>query len=86
LSYASPCITHTHAIQPKGEKCDPHTYYHRVRQPMSGWRGNAKLPHGLVYRGVGDEAPVQLYGETGAQSSIVAAVDAALGVEHECGW
>jgi hypothetical protein len=72
-------------LRAQGEKCDPHIYYHRVRTPMSGWRGNPALPGGLVYEGVSRE-PLQLYGETGAQSSIVAALDAALGVEHECGW
>lgn len=69
----------------QGEKCDPAVYYARVRLPMSGWRGNPRLPAGLLYEGVAPE-PLQLYGETGAQSSVVAAIDAALGVEHECGW
>ena len=27
-----------------GEKCDPYIYYHRVRLPMSGWKGNPALP------------------------------------------
>jgi hypothetical protein len=85
---------------------------------MSGWRGNPRLPQGLVYEGVGAGESssggldvsssasssgssggsggassvggvgvrLELYGETGAQSSVVAALDAALGVEHECGW
>ncbi|GAX73502.1 hypothetical protein CEUSTIGMA_g954.t1 [Chlamydomonas eustigma] len=65
-----------------GEKCDPYIYYHRVRKPMSGWRGNPDLPQGLVYEGV-STSPVQLYGETGAQSSIVPAFDAVLGIEHD---
>ncbi|KAI8467659.1 MAG: hypothetical protein J3K34DRAFT_523547 [Monoraphidium minutum] len=68
-----------------GEKCDPYVYYHRVRAPMAGWRGNPALPAGLVYGGVA-AAPLALHGETGAQSSVVASLDAALGVEHECGW
>lgn len=68
-----------------GEKCDPYIYYQRVRQPMSGWRNNPQLPQGLVYEGVSDK-PVQLYGETGAQSSILHAFDAALGIEHEQVW
>lgn len=67
------------------EKCDPAIYFSRVRLPMSGWRGNDALPAGLVYAGVW-EAPVQLYGETGAQSGILAAFDAALGVEQQAGW
>jgi indoleamine 2,3-dioxygenase len=37
--------------------------------------------------GSGDGAlRLQLYGETGAQSSVVPAFDIALGVEHEKGW
>ncbi|KAF8062937.1 KIN14Q [Scenedesmus sp. PABB004] len=69
-----------------GERCDPHVYYTRVRLPMSGWRANPKLPRGLVYGGLWRGAPQQLYGETGAQSSVVPALDAALGIEHERGW
>jgi indoleamine 2,3-dioxygenase len=53
-----------------GEKCDPYVYYNRVRRPMSGWKGNPELPGGLAYEGVGDEAPRQYYGETGAQASL----------------
>lgn len=68
-----------------GEKCDPYVYYHRVRAPMAGWRNNPALPNGLLYEGV-SEVPLQLYGETGAQSSVVPALDAALGIQHECGW
>lgn len=68
-----------------GEKCDPYIYYQRVRQPMSGWKNNPALPGGLLYEGV-SEAPLQYYGETGAQSSIVPAFDAALGIQHEQGW
>jgi indoleamine 2,3-dioxygenase len=64
------------------ERCDPSIYYNRVRWPMAGWRGNDALPHGLLYEGVGDTAPRQYYGETGAQSSVVPAFDAALGIEH----
>lgn len=68
-----------------GEKCDPYIYYHRVRLPMSGWKGNPAMPNGLIYEGVSEE-PIELYGETGAQSSIVPAFDAALGILHEKGW
>jgi indoleamine 2,3-dioxygenase len=64
------------------ERCDPYVYYHRVRWPMAGWRGNPALPAGLFYEGVGDSAPRQLYGETGAQSAVVPALDAALGISH----
>ncbi|KAG2450683.1 hypothetical protein HYH02_004522 [Chlamydomonas schloesseri] len=52
---------------------------------MSGWRNNPDLPQGLIYEGVSDQ-PVKLYGETGAQSSVLHAFDAALGVQHEQVW
>uniref|UniRef100_A0A0C9S6T7 TSA: Wollemia nobilis Ref_Wollemi_Transcript_14320_1605 transcribed RNA sequence n=2 Tax=Wollemia nobilis TaxID=56998 RepID=A0A0C9S6T7_9CONI len=67
-----------------GEKCDPHIYYHRVRKFLSGWRGNPAVPNGMIYEGVWDE-PKFFYGETGAQSSILPAFDAALGVTHPSG-
>jgi indoleamine 2,3-dioxygenase len=52
---------------------------------MSGWRNNAQIPQGLIYEGVWEE-PLQLYGASGAQSSIMHAFDVTLGVEHESGW
>ena len=67
------------------ERCEPFIYYHRVRPFMFGWRDNPMLPEGLIYTGVeawGDR-PVQFRGETGAQSSIVPALDAFLGISHE---
>ncbi|MEM9777097.1 MAG: hypothetical protein AAF902_21135 [Chloroflexota bacterium] len=67
------------------ERCDPYIYFHRVRPFMFGWKDNDMFPNGMLYEGV--EAyggrPVQLRGETGAQSSIVPAIDAALGIQHE---
>lgn len=63
------------------EKCDPLIYYKRVRLPASGWRNNPTLPQGLVYQGV-SKTPMELYGATGAQSSVLPALDCALGVEH----
>lgn len=66
------------------EACDPYIYYRRVRPYIHGWKNNPSLPKGLYYEGV--EAyggkPQQLRGETGAQSSIVPALDAALGIVH----
>jgi indoleamine 2,3-dioxygenase len=67
------------------EHCDPYIYFHRVRPYIHGWRDHPALPGGLIYEGVaafGDE-PQRFRGETGAQSSIVPAVDATLGVRHE---
>jgi indoleamine 2,3-dioxygenase len=67
------------------EHCDPYIYFHRVRPYIHGWKNHPDLPQGLIYEGV--EAyggrPQQFRGETGAQSSIVPALDAMLGVTHQ---
>jgi indoleamine 2,3-dioxygenase len=61
------------------ENCDPYIYYQRVRPFIHGWQ-----LHPVVYDGVaeyGGEAQ-RFHGETGAQSSIIPCLDAALGVRH----
>ncbi|HWP60674.1 MAG TPA: indoleamine 2,3-dioxygenase [Candidatus Acidoferrales bacterium] len=67
------------------EHCDPYIYYHRVRPYLHGWANHPALPQGLVYEGV--EAyggrPQKFRGETGAQSSLVPSIDAALGIAHK---
>ncbi|HEY4355599.1 MAG TPA: hypothetical protein VGN16_07630 [Acidobacteriaceae bacterium] len=67
------------------EHCDPYIYYHRVRPYIHGWKNHPDLPEGVLYEGV--EAyggrPQQFRGETGAQSSIIPALDAMLGVAHQ---
>lgn len=67
------------------EHCDPYVYYHRVRPFIHGWKNHPDLPDGLIYEGVSEYQgmPQQFRGETGAQSSIVPALDAAFGVHHE---
>ncbi|MFK7805011.1 MAG: hypothetical protein AB8G95_25490 [Anaerolineae bacterium] len=67
------------------ERCDPYIYFNRVRPFMFGWKDNEMFPDGVLYEGVEayQNRPVQLRGETGAQSSIVPAIDAALGIQHE---
>lgn len=67
------------------ERCDPYIYYHRVRPFMFGWKDNPDMPGGLVYDGVAKFSgqPQEFRGETGAQSGIIPAIDAALGIEHE---
>ncbi len=67
------------------ERCDPYIYYHRIRPFMFGWKDNPALPNGLIYKGVAEYAgkPQQFRGETGAQSSIIYAFDAALDIQHE---
>jgi indoleamine 2,3-dioxygenase len=66
------------------ERCDPYVYYNRVRPYIHGWKNSPTLPNGLVYEGVPAYAgrPQQFRGETGAQSSIVPCLDAALGITH----
>jgi indoleamine 2,3-dioxygenase len=66
------------------EWCDPYIYYHRVRPYIHGWRNHPDLPDGVIYEGVDAYGgrPQQFRGETGAQSSIVPALDAMLGVTH----
>jgi indoleamine 2,3-dioxygenase len=67
------------------ERCEPFIYYHRVRPYIHGWKDHPNVPDGLIYEGV--EAyggrPQQFRGETGAQSAIVPALDAMLGVGHK---
>lgn len=66
------------------EHCDPYIYYNRVRPYIHGWKNHPALPEGLIYEGV--EAyggrPQCFRGETGAQSSIIPSMDAALGIAH----
>jgi indoleamine 2,3-dioxygenase len=62
------------------EGCDPYIYYNRVRPFIHGFS-----EHPVVYEGVAalGGVPQRFHGETGAQSSIIPALDAALGVAHE---
>jgi indoleamine 2,3-dioxygenase len=65
------------------EHCDPYVYYHRVRPYIHGWKNHPDLPAGLIYEGLYGGQPQQFRGETGAQSAIVPALDAMLGVSHQ---
>lgn len=67
------------------DRCDPHIYYHRVRPWIFGWKDNPLLPGGMIYTGVAEwgDKPQQFRGETGAQSSVIYAFDALLGIDHE---
>ena len=66
------------------EKCDPFIYYNRVRPYIFGWKNNPATPDGVIYEGVEQFSgePQLFRGETGAQSSIVPALDALLGITH----
>ena len=74
-----------HTLQRMTEHCDPYIYYNRVRPYIHGWKNNPALPNGLVYEGVEayKNQGMQFKGETGAQSTIVPALDACLGVVHQ---
>jgi indoleamine 2,3-dioxygenase len=74
------------------DKCDPYVFYWKIRPYLAGWENMAEagLPHGLVYEGVDDTAEPfseeKIYrryaGGSAAQSSLIAALDIAFGVEH----
>jgi indoleamine 2,3-dioxygenase len=64
--------------------CDPYIYYRRVRPYIHGWKDHPLLDSGVVYEGVDEYRGEgqRFRGETGAQSAIVPALDALLGVGH----
>ena len=64
------------------EKCDPYVYYHRVRPFIFGSKDNPDLKSGLVYDGEFKNKAQFFRGETGAQSSIIPTLDAALMLKH----
>ena len=64
------------------EKCDPYVYYHRVRPFIFGSKDNPDLKSGLVYEGEFKNKAQFFRGETGAQSSIIPTLDAALMLKH----
>lgn len=65
------------------ERCDPYIYYNRVRPYIHGWKNNPALPKGLIYESCFEGKPQFFRGETGAQSSIIPALDLFLGIQHE---
>ncbi len=67
------------------ELCDPYIYYNRVRPYLHGWKDHPAFPDGVIYEGVDAYGgkPKKFRGETGAQSSIIPSLDAALGIVHK---
>jgi indoleamine 2,3-dioxygenase len=57
--------------------CDPYVFYHRIRRWLAGWP-----EPGLVYEGVA-ATPHVFAGGSAAQSSLVQAFDAGLGITHQ---
>ncbi len=64
----------TMARMPEG--CSPEVYFRKVRPYIFGFND-------LVYEGCFEERPQSFRGETGAQSSIVPTLLAALGIQHQ---
>lgn len=58
------------------EKCDPYIFFNRIRPYFDGWSGA-----GLVYEGLSSD-PQQFVGGSAAQSALLQALDAGLGVIH----
>lgn len=67
------------------ENCDPFIYYNRVRNFIFGWLNHPAIPEGVFYEGVTEwENKGQKFrGESGAQSSIIPSIDAALGLSFD---
>jgi indoleamine 2,3-dioxygenase len=61
------------------QSCDPYIFYNHVRPYLAGWPAP-----GVIYEGTGI-GPVQYNGGSAAQSSLLQAIDAALGIRHDHG-
>lgn len=60
---------------------DPYIFYNRIRLFLSGWKHNPSLPNGLIYQGV-SSVPKCFHGDSGAQSSLIAAFDIFFNIQH----
>ena len=77
LAHSEQTIEHmSHTLMRMVERCDPHIFFHRVRSFLASWPAP-----GVIYDGVSD-TPMMFVGGSAAQSSLVQALDAALGVRH----
>lgn len=65
------------ALARMGEWCDPGMFYRRIRPFLAGWPAP-----GLVYEGVSG-TPRMCLGGSAAQSTLIQALDAGLGVRHD---
>lgn len=68
------------------EKCDPMTFYHRIRPFLAGSQNMAAagLPRGVFYdEGNGEGEWRQLRGGSNGQSSLIQFFDVILGVDHK---
>lgn len=77
LQFISDALTAMlHSLGRMVEKCDPYIFFNRIRPYFDGWAAP-----GLVYEGVSN-APQQFVGGSAAQSALLQALDAGLGVVH----
>lgn len=75
------CMTNTLARM--YEHCDPHSFFYGFRPFLAGWQNmRAAGLEGVVYGGVDEEVPRVYAGGSNAQSSLIQAMDLALGVKH----
>lgn len=80
------CIRHVRALLERMyERCDPMTFYHRIRPFLAGSRNMAAagLPRGVFYdEGNGKGHWRELRGGSNGQSSLIQFFDIVLGVDH----
>lgn len=73
----------TNVLARMHQGCDPYIFFHRIRPFLSGWNHNPALPDGLVYRDAhGRSERLHFNGGSAAQSSLLPALDALLGISH----
>ena len=68
-------------VKKMAERCKPVTFYTDIRPFQAGSKGLDALPKGITYEGV-DSEPRQYRGANGGQSSVIYAIDIALGTKH----
>ena len=64
------------------ENCRPEYFYGKLRTFLGGWSKSDKLPNGLIYEGINNEVPIEYYGGSAAQSTLIQFIDILLGLEH----
>ncbi|XP_054421740.1 indoleamine 2,3-dioxygenase 1 [Pteronotus mesoamericanus] len=81
----SDCLDKAHEVFKQIHKhVDPDQFFNVLRIYLSGWKGNSKLPEGLLYEGVSD-IPKKFAGGSAGQSSIFQCFDVLLGIEQNAG-
>lgn len=65
------------------EKCNPFVFYNILRPYLSGWTDKNLFPNGgIIYEDVSD-TPICYVGGSGAQSSLIQAIDIFFGIHHK---